>query len=402
MDKQSLNEGAPAASSERADRKLLPVIDSGRSDAAVSAASFSVKANEPAGLAKSLREARLAVKTPSLGVVFLTGAVGARVREVGRVVAEAWKGVPTLIATGVGVVSDRGNHEDDSAATGLLASGGHASPFCVTDGSLGDTIRDAKQRGATSFLLFAEADQLNGERVDELTRAAAGAPLMGGGTPEHAPAIVDVEGRVRSGAVVGLAQRGLRAQLGVSPAARVLGQRVHEVTSTSGPLLLELDGKPALDALTEATRGLSGKPLVLGLLPGPDPDNPLRGGRLRPIRGVDPGRRGVALGEAIAAGDKVSFVVVDGGSARTDLDALARELWTKTAGGMPSFGVLVSCAGRRSSLYGSPEVETRILRQRFDKVPFAGLHSAFELGPSAGGPSIHYYSGAVGLFSVPS
>lgn len=368
----------------------------------MSAASFSVKASEPSGLAKSLREARLAVKTPTFGVVFLTGAVGARVREVGRVVAEAWKGVPTLIATGAGVVSDRGNHEDDSAATGVLVSGGRASPFCVTDGSLGEAIQDEKKRGATSFLLFAEPDQLSVSRLEELRAAADGAPVMGGGTAEHPPAIVDVEGRVRTGAIVGLAQRGLRAQIGVSPAARVLGQRVHVVTSTSGPMLLELDDKPALEALTEATKGLSGRPLVLGLLPGPDPDNPLRGGRLRPIRGVDPSRRGVALGETLPVGQRVSFVVVDGTAARADLDSLCREVWTKTAGAMPAYGVIVSCAGRRSSLYGSPEVETRILRQRFDKVPFAGLHSSFELGPSVGGPSIHYYSGAVGLFSVPS
>lgn len=367
----------------------------------MAAASFSLEASEPSGLARALREARREVRTPSLGALFVTARLGPRAEEVARVVAAEWPGVPTIIGVGAGVVSDRGTHEEEPAAAGILASGGAAAPIAVEPDDLGAALGRARERRATSFVLLAAPDALSPGRVDEIRGVVDGCALVGGGTAGPAPLLVGVEGDVTTAPVVGLALRGLRAQAGVSPGARLIGA-ASRVSASSGALVLELGGRPALDVLTEATRGLAGRPLVLALWPGPDAGAPLRGGRLAPIRGVDPTRRAVALGEAVEPGAPLAFVVVDPEAARSDLEALARELAAKTAGAMPAFGVLVTCAGRRSGFYGGAEVESRILRQRLDRVPFAGLHSSFEIGPSARGAAVHAYSAAVALFSVPS
>jgi len=85
-----------------------------------------------------------------------------------------------------------------------------------------------------------------------------------------------------------------------------------------------------------------------------------------------------------------------------DLELCVRELGRDAGGAAPLFGVYVSCAGRGSGLYGSPDVDLRILRGRFPEVPWVGMHSAFEIAPFQGKANVHFYTGVVGLFTQPS
>ena len=79
-----------------------------------------------------------------------------------------------------------------------------------------------------------------------------------------------------------------------------------------------------------------------------------------------------------------------------------RELARQMAGAAPQFGLLMSCAGRGMGLYGERDVETRIVRERFPNVPFAGMFSTFEIGPLGGRPAMHLYTGVVAMFGAPS
>lgn len=346
-----------------------------------------------------------------MGFVFTTGSIG--VTAPARVAA-AWSGVPVLVAGGSGVVSDHPDPEGTATATGVLASGGSAVPFVARASSpdelpaaLAAALDRATGGKTSSVVLFVKPHLWQPETLASLATSHPHVSIVGGGTSAEAPAIVDHEGVVHEGAVAGMVVRGLAPRIGVSPGGRILGTGFLTVTEARGALVMSLDGQPALDVLTASAASIQGKPLVLALLPGPEgsgeaaSDNPLRTGRLRAIRGVDPARKAVLIGETVATGDRLAFVAVEGPAARADLDRMARELGQTTRGAAARFGLFVSCAGRGPSLYGSTDAEGRLLRARFDGLPFAGVHSSFEMAPVPR-PTLHYYTGIFGLFTVPS
>jgi small ligand-binding sensory domain FIST len=104
----------------------------------------------------------------------------------------------------------------------------------------------------------------------------------------------------------------------------------------------------------------------------------------------------------IRAGSRFAFAVRDAAASRADLERTARELGRELQGSAPLFAVFVSCASRGASLYGSPDVDVRVLRTSFPDLPIVGLHSAFEIGPHAGRTTLHYYTGVLGVFTAPS
>ncbi|MEY2936514.1 MAG: hypothetical protein RL033_7263, partial [Pseudomonadota bacterium] len=93
------------------------------------------------------------------------------------------------------------------------------------------------------------------------------------------------------------------------------------------------------------------------------------------------------------------FGVRDAQAARDDLERLTRELRRDIAGAAPLSALYVNCSGRGRSLYGRPNVDTRILRERFGDIPVAGMQSSFEIAPHGDSPSFQLYTGVVALFS---
>jgi small ligand-binding sensory domain FIST len=235
--------------------------------------------------------------------------------------------------------------------------------------------------------------------------SARTASLIGAGTPGSAPiAAVDREGRLELGRLGALLMRGLTpARVRSSPACRLLTP-LRPITAARGPLLLEIGGERALEVLKGAAEDLVGQPLILTMLaPETTPPDQIRGELIvRGIQGVDPARGAIVLSGELKVGWRVAFAVRDAASARNDLELCARELARETGGAAPAFGLYLSCAGRGSSLYGSPDVDLRVLRGRFPEVPFVGLHSAFEIAPFDGTPSVHFYTGVIALFTRPS
>jgi small ligand-binding sensory domain FIST len=99
---------------------------------------------------------------------------------------------------------------------------------------------------------------------------------------------------------------------------------------------------------------------------------------------------------------RMAFAVRDGSRARADLEHTAARMHRETAGAQPAFGIYVSCAGRGASLYGAQDVDVRVIKHRFPELPFAGMHSSFEIAPHAGAPTLQLYTGVFALFTRPS
>jgi small ligand-binding sensory domain FIST len=223
--------------------------------------------------------------------------------------------------------------------------------------------------------------------------------IAGGGTTGDDRVLSLAPGRAPKLADAGaLVLRGLTPPVvRVSPACRLLTP-LAPITATRGPQVLEIAGQRALEVLSASAQNLSGQPLVLAALAAGEPPALL----VRAIQGVDPTRQGVHISEEVRPGMRIAFAVRDAAAARADLEATTLRLLRDTAGAAPRFLLYMSCAGRGSSLYGTPDVDVRILKSRFPDVPIAGMHSSFELASHEGAPALELYCGVLALSTLPS
>ncbi|CAN97120.1 hypothetical protein sce6951 [Sorangium cellulosum So ce56] len=392
----------------------------------------------PDGLLQHLADLRSAVPSPSGGVVFVSGQLAQRASGVAELVRSAWRGVPACVVPAAGVLSERGEIEGDTGASGVLWSGGQVTPFALPERAeepsrlLREALaRAVGQRSATA-ILFARPGAFAPERLEALTLSAPNACLFGAGTASGSAIGVTSQGELIEGPATGLAITGFAPPLvDASPAARLLSG-FHRIDEASGGVVLRAGGRPALDLLSAATATLGEPPsaqqLILAALADPPLDLPAalpgapgadRGGPrgdaaeaealdsvryvLRPVRGIDPSRRGLLLGDEARPGARLAFAVRDAAIGRAGLEGIARQVSRSALGSAPRFALYLTCAGRGQGLYGTPDVEARILRQRFADLPIAGMHSSFEIAPWARGQArLALYTGVLALFRAPS
>jgi small ligand-binding sensory domain FIST len=377
------------------------------------AATFAQPTPDARALARSLQEVARKVPRPTAGFLFLTGPIARDRAAAARAAKAAWPGVPTVVVSGAGVLGDQGEFEGQSAAAGMLVAGLPVSPLFASGqpeevaATLGKQI-DLAGSGSMTALTFFSPLATSPLALESLTAGRPRLRLLGGGTINNeSPVVIDAEGQIREGQAAGLLVRGSGPLVTISPGCRMLG-RLSTITETRGAMVISIDGEPALDALSRAAEVLDGRPLVLALVPDQNASeadlihHPLRRARLRPVRGVDPGKKGIVLGEVLQPGDKLGFAVLDGPAARAHLDHQLRELGRETAGAALRFGLYINCAGRGAGLHGNPNVDSRIIRNRFNQLPFIGLMSSFEIAPIPRAATTHFYTGAFGLFTAPS
>ncbi|HMR04419.1 MAG TPA: FIST C-terminal domain-containing protein [Polyangiaceae bacterium] len=374
---------------------------------AAPAQSFLVSGNASSRLARELSKLARSVERPGGAVVFLSGDFAEQLPEVAREVAPSLQGIPTLFATGAGVLSDAGELEAQSGASGVVWRGKPSPVFCVDDedaeaciDALAGQVFDHAARADHPSLVFV-GPQLS-EATQRLHRDGRGRNIFGAGAV-HSPGVatVDGDGRVRVGSAAAMVLSGVHSpKVHAAPACRVL-DAPQPVTLSRGPLILELGGEPALDYLGRVAESIADASLVLAAVFESDH---IQSGKftVKPIRGVDPSRGAVVLPEALADGAALGFAVRDAAMARDELTRSAFSLKRELAGAMPLFGLHLTCAGRGVGLYGNPDVEIGVMRRAFPGVPLAGMMSAFELPPGPEGPTLALYTAVTAMFATPS
>jgi small ligand-binding sensory domain FIST len=375
------------------------------------AASFSSAIADLRRVEMPLREVAKEVAKPSGGVIFVAGPLANELMKIGELVARVWPGVPTLIMTGAGVLNEREEHEGQGVS-GVLFSGGSATVLTLAEGESGtvasalETARLAAAGDVVSAVLAVDPARVQ-QAIEAASLSLPGVTVIGGGF-STTPGVVTVSerGEIGTGGFGAmLISRVARPRVVHSPAFRLLGAPAR-VTAVHRGMALELDGSPALDELTRRARGIEDRPLVAALfLDGTEGTlgDPLRVGRVRPIRGVDPDKRAVAFVESVEVGQYLALGARDPAAARTHLNAVSRELSRESAGAAPRFALYFNCAGRGRVLYGVGSVDAGILRNQLGNVPIAGVMSALEITtPRGASPMLQYYTGVLGLFSSPS
>jgi len=382
----------------------------------MAARSFCTNVNSPDQLGAALRETRGSVPAPTGGLVFVTGSLVQHIGAVAARVRSAWKGIPTVVVPAAGVLHERTEIEGMTAASGILWSGGRVTPFAIGDAEetprrVGESIGQALEPRAGTAILFHRPEGFDASLLEGIAATAPSACVFGAGAVGADPIASDADGLQMSGRAVGLSIKGLASPIvAAAPACRLLTD-FSPIEEVSAGLVLKFGGKSALDELSRcspAAKSSSAEgatPLIFAALAeeGDIGDDGRPRYIIRPVRGVDPTRRGVMIGGDAKPGVRMSFAVRDASQARADLESTARIVSKNALGAAPRFALHLSCAGRGQGLYGIPDVEVRILRQRFGDLPIAGMHAAFEISPRPGKASrLELYTSVLALFRSPS
>ncbi|MBI4261092.1 MAG: FIST C-terminal domain-containing protein [Actinobacteria bacterium] len=226
-----------------------------------------------------------------------------------------------------------------------------------------------------------------------------GGMASGGSGPGRTRLFLD-DGVVGEGAV-GAVLSGVRARTLVSQGCRPVGDS-FTVTRAKGNVVHELGGRPPLERLRElfaglppADRELISQGVHVGrvideykteLGPG---DFLVRG-----VMGVDPESGALVVGDRVEVGETIRFHVRDAATADEELRAL---LDLEARRGRPAGGLLFTCNGRGSRLFGAPDHDASMVYRAFDGLPLAGFFCAGEIGPIGGRNFLHGFTASLAL-----
>ena len=218
----------------------------------------------------------------------------------------------------------------------------------------------------------------------------------------------------RAGAV-GLAFSGaLVVDTLVAQGCRPIGKPMR-VTRCSKNLLIELDKKPALAALSELFETASEREqelirtsLFLGIVMDPfKAGEPQPGDFLiRNLMGLDSQRGVLAIGTMLDEGQTVQFHLREASAASADLEAVLWRYGTERMNAMkgeslpapPRGALLFSCLGRGENLYGKPDHDSLAFASKFVDVPLGGFFCNGEIGPVGGTTYLHGFTSCFGIF----
>ncbi|MGL4575562.1 MAG: FIST signal transduction protein [Burkholderiaceae bacterium] len=184
------------------------------------------------------------------------------------------------------------------------------------------------------------------------------------------------------------------------------------VTRCDGNWLLELDGKPAFDALRadlrlpldrlptgELLRTKLKGGLFAGIASGAASDRTARFSDyiVRGVVGIDPGKGSLAVAGRVDEGAQLAFCKRDADAARADLIRIVTELRESLEedGVTPRGAVYVSCLGRGAQLFGEPGVELKTIAHHLGEIPLAGFAANGEIARD----KLYGFTGVLAVFA---
>ena len=199
----------------------------------------------------------------------------------------------------------------------------------------------------------------------ERLAASTGGFLVGGLTAAAGETSHESGGATGTLSGVALSPAAVEIATALSQGCTPLG-RAHEVTRGKDNLLIELDGRRALDVFIEDIgeelasdlRRVGG--LIFAALPVAGSDT--ADYTVRNLVGIDPGSGIIAIGEAVPEGGKVLFCRRDRETAVGDMRRMAEDLKRRVGERVIRGGVYVSCAARGPNQFASPQSETEIIQ----------------------------------------
>jgi small ligand-binding sensory domain FIST len=339
-------------------------------------------------------------------------------RPLMRTVAERAQTAQVAGCSASGIIAGGREIEGGAAVSVLVVGGGVTAQRIFVPGLKGRPQEAAQEVAAAArpamgkanlLCLFPDSYNLEPEPfIAALARELPDAVVVGGGATEDGMSgetFALCGDAVSSNAVAGMLFAGdFEITTGASLGCRLIGPP-RRVTAARHNILIELDGRPALEVLKETIgplgddlrRAAAMVYLVMTLDPAAER---LTHGRylIRNMIGFDEARGLIATAYQPAQGELVGFALRDEEGARDNLkltlDAMERELHNP-----PAFGLYFDCISRGGNLYTIPDHDSAYINRYFSGIPVAGFFTGFELGPVAAATRLLQYSGVLALVS---
>jgi small ligand-binding sensory domain FIST len=382
-------------------------------------------------------------REPTLGWLYLTDRFAAGADALLADVQRRWPGVAWVGAVGIGIAAGGVEHFDEPALALMLAEL-PPEQFRVFSGA-----RPLGGFGAHTAQVHADPATADlADLVHDMSRRTATGYLFGGLASARTRAL-HIADSVWHGGLSGVAfGPGVAIVSRVTQGCQPIGPQ-RSVTASDHNVVSRLDGEPALNCLLrdlqieefadprDALPRL--RQTLVGLSDAPPPrdvagsprsgfDSPARRGafgsdtRVRHLIGLDPARRGIAVGDLVEPGMQLSFCTRNVQAARRDLVRICAEIreelepealplagalaanggaaaeGTADAGAPPAGrmagAVYVSCTGRGGAHFGAPSAELAVVRHALGDVPLVGFFAAGEIARD----HLYGYTGVLTVF----
>ena len=349
-----------------------------------------------------------------LALVFVTGDAHTRAHEALHAVRRVTGAPVVLGCSGTGILTERREVEDDLAVAVLAVRCERlvATPFSFErQGEQRDLGTELARRiGPTvaeggCVLVLPDAMGCNPPALLGRLHDALGFVPVLGAVAAGSPMFELYNTDAMEGSLVGVALSGLAPVIGVTQGCTPIGEP-YVITHAEGNVIQRIGSRPALEMLTEAIRAnpdtqarIRHAGVFAGLAMDPAKSPLERGDFLvRNLVGADQSSGAVAVAERVRIGQTLQFQIRDAEASRQDLREMLDELAERLHGRRPAFGCYFDCAGRGRGLYGVPDHDVSLIRERLGEFPLVGFFGNGEFAPIGRRNFFHNYTGALVIF----
>jgi small ligand-binding sensory domain FIST len=312
-----------------------------------------------------------------------------------------------VVGCSAGGVIGGGRESEGNAALSLAVAslpGVDLDPLRLDDGDIPDLSPPA------CFVVLADPFTCDVDRlVSALDARFPGVPKIGGmasGGRQPGATVLHLADETLHDGAVALALRGnLTAETVVAQGCRPIGTPLV-ITRCEKNVVEELGGRPALKVLRELFDTLSAEDKTLfrsalhvGIeMSGERIEYKAGDFLVRNVLGADPESGAIAIGALPERYQALQFHLRDAKTAHQDLAACLDRFRAETGATRPAGGLLFSCLGRGAQLYGKPNHDSDLFRERIGPTPLGGFFCNGEIGPVGGQTFVHGYTSSFGLF----
>jgi small ligand-binding sensory domain FIST len=349
-----------------------------------------------------------------LALVFVTGDAHTRAHEALHAVRRVTGAPVVLGCSGTGILTERREVEDGLAVAVLAVRCERlvATPFSFErQGERRDLGTELARRigptvaeGGCVLVLPDAMGCKPPALLGQLHDALGFVPVLGA-VAAGSPMFELYNTDAMEGALVGVALSGLAPVIGVTQGCTPIGEP-YVITHAEGNVIQRIGSRPALEMLTEAIRAnpdtqarIRHAGVFAGLAMDPAKSPLERGDFLvRNLVGADQSSGAVAVAERVRIGQTLQFQIRDAEASRLDLREMLDELAERLHGRRPAFGCYFDCAGRGRGLYGVPDHDVSLIRERLGEFPLVGFFGNGEFAPIGRRNFFHNYTGALVIF----
>jgi small ligand-binding sensory domain FIST len=267
---------------------------------------------------------------------------------------------------------------------------------------------DRNLPGASLLIALPDSLQVDMNSVrSRMLMELPGLPVFGAGATDDGRAGLSLQMGMEGVSNRSISTLGLFGEfdlaVGITQSCAPLGDP-HFITASRENILIELDGRPALQSLIDlgkeldlddfqqlASQVMFGFPL--------DEENPRFSGKtclVRALAGLDQETQGLVIPFPLKNQSSMTFMHRSPGSAEEDMGRMVTEARAELAG-PPDCGIYFDCAGRGQGFYGRPGVDIGKISDCFGEFPLIGMYGGFELATALGIPHIYTYTGVLVL-----